>query len=149
MISAMWPPRLARRWRNLDYQFSHTFHSNCGHISPIIRRMLFSKCSRNCPPRSCDLTPLDYFLWGYVKSHVNTDKPETIEHLEHNIRRIIGEIRPLLLRKLCENGKSRLRHLRTSVATWPKSYSHTFFTLFYLFIVIGNKAHLDSTSVKS
>ncbi|GFS88041.1 uncharacterized protein TNCV_3930051 [Trichonephila clavipes] len=20
------------------------------------------------PPRSCDLTPLDYFLWGYVKS---------------------------------------------------------------------------------
>ncbi|GFV06257.1 hypothetical protein TNCV_4589161 [Trichonephila clavipes] len=22
----------------------------------------------NCPPRSCDLTPLDYFLWGYVKA---------------------------------------------------------------------------------
>ncbi|GFT00627.1 uncharacterized protein TNCV_141721 [Trichonephila clavipes] len=22
----------------------------------------------NWPPRSCDLTPLDYFLWGYVKS---------------------------------------------------------------------------------
>ncbi|GFU93114.1 hypothetical protein TNCV_206591 [Trichonephila clavipes] len=21
----------------------------------------------NWPPRSCDLTPLDYFLWGYVK----------------------------------------------------------------------------------
>ncbi|GFU09823.1 hypothetical protein TNCV_1292131 [Trichonephila clavipes] len=24
----------------------------------------------NWPPRSCDLTPLDYFLWGYVKSLV-------------------------------------------------------------------------------
>ena len=22
---------------------------------------------QNWPPRSCDLTPLDYFLWGYVK----------------------------------------------------------------------------------
>ncbi|GFX20754.1 uncharacterized protein TNCV_78111 [Trichonephila clavipes] len=27
----------------------------------------------NWPPRSCDLTPLDYFLWGYVKSLVYTD----------------------------------------------------------------------------
>ncbi|GFX27986.1 uncharacterized protein TNCV_773701 [Trichonephila clavipes] len=25
----------------------------------------------NWPPRSCDLTPLDYVLWGYVKSWVS------------------------------------------------------------------------------
>ncbi|GFX11387.1 putative transposable element [Trichonephila clavipes] len=31
----------------------------------------------NCPPRSSDLTPLDYFLWGYVKSLVYADKPQT------------------------------------------------------------------------
>ena len=24
------------------------------------------------PPRSCDLTPLDYFLWGYIKSMVKS-----------------------------------------------------------------------------
>ena len=47
--------------------------------------------------------------WLYWK-----DKPETIEHLEHNIRRIIGEIRPQLPRKVCENWKSRLRQLRAS-----------------------------------
>ncbi|GFY07698.1 transposable element Tc3 transposase [Trichonephila clavipes] len=29
----------------------------------------------NWPPRSCDLTPLDNFLWGYVKSLVYADKP--------------------------------------------------------------------------
>ncbi|GFW95496.1 uncharacterized protein TNCV_1721981 [Trichonephila clavipes] len=28
----------------------------------------------NWPPRSCDLTPLDYCLWGYVKSLVYADK---------------------------------------------------------------------------
>ncbi|GFV61408.1 uncharacterized protein TNCV_446241 [Trichonephila clavipes] len=27
----------------------------------------------NRPRRSCDLTPLDYFLWGYVKSLVYAD----------------------------------------------------------------------------
>ena len=24
----------------------------------------------NWPPRSCDLAPLDYFLWSFVKAHV-------------------------------------------------------------------------------
>ena len=38
----------------------------------------------NWPPRSCDLTPLDYFLWGYVKSLVYADKP-TIDALEASI----------------------------------------------------------------
>ncbi|GFW72770.1 putative transposable element [Trichonephila clavipes] len=46
----------------------------------------------NWPPRSCDLTPLDYFLWGYVKSLVYADKPQTLDHLEDNIRRVIGDI---------------------------------------------------------
>ncbi|GFU33279.1 putative LOC100569746 [Trichonephila clavipes] len=40
----------------------------------------------NWPPRSCDLTPLDYFLWGYVKALVYADKPQTLDHLEDNIR---------------------------------------------------------------
>ncbi|GFX51743.1 uncharacterized protein TNCV_5014451 [Trichonephila clavipes] len=46
----------------------------------------------NWPPRSCDLTPLDYFLWGYVKSLVYADKPQTLDHLEDNIRRVIADI---------------------------------------------------------
>ncbi|GFX85407.1 transposable element Tc3 transposase [Trichonephila clavipes] len=49
----------------------------------------------NWPPRSCDLTPLDYFLWGYVKSLVYADKPQTLDHLEDNIRRVIADIRQL------------------------------------------------------
>ncbi|GFW25453.1 uncharacterized protein TNCV_3721811 [Trichonephila clavipes] len=35
----------------------------------------------NWPPRSCDLAPLDYFLWGCVKSLVYADKPQTLDHL--------------------------------------------------------------------
>ncbi|GFY28564.1 DUF4817 domain-containing protein [Trichonephila clavipes] len=57
----------------------------------------------NWPPRSCDLTPLDYFLWSYVKSLVYADKPQTLDHLEDNIRRVIVDIRPQMLEKVIEN----------------------------------------------
>ena len=42
------------------------------------------------PPRSCDLTLLDYYLWGAVKDKCYADKPETIYALKDNIREAIG-----------------------------------------------------------
>ncbi|GFT58353.1 putative DD41D transposase [Trichonephila clavipes] len=66
----------------------------------------------NWPPRSCDLTPLDYFLWGYVKSLVYADKPQTLDHLEDNIHRVIADIRPQMLEKVIENWTSRLNYIR-------------------------------------
>ncbi|GFW01648.1 hypothetical protein TNCV_4085631 [Trichonephila clavipes] len=68
----------------------------------------------NWPPRSCDLTPLDYFLSGYVKPLVYADKPQTIDHLEYNIRRVIADIRPQMLEKVIENWTSRLDYIRAS-----------------------------------
>ncbi|GFT67214.1 DUF4817 domain-containing protein [Trichonephila clavipes] len=61
-----------------------------------------------------DLTPLDYFLWGYVKSLVYADKPQTLDHLEDNIRRVIADIRPQMLEKVIENWTSRLDYIRAS-----------------------------------
>ncbi|GFV42235.1 DUF4817 domain-containing protein [Trichonephila clavipes] len=68
----------------------------------------------NWPPRSCDLTPLDYFLWGYVKSLVYADKPQTLDHLEDNIRCVIADIRPQMLEKVIENWTSRFDYIRAS-----------------------------------
>ena len=34
------------------------------------------------PPRSCDLIPLDYYLWGGVKDKCYADKSETIDALK-------------------------------------------------------------------
>ncbi|GFS74040.1 transposable element Tc3 transposase [Trichonephila clavipes] len=65
-------------------------------------------------PRSCDLTPLDYFLWDYVKSLVYADKPQTLDRLEDNIRRVIADIRPQMLEKVIENWTSRLDYIRAS-----------------------------------
>lgn len=66
------------------------------------------------PPRSCDLTPLDYFLWGYVKSLVYADKPASIQALEDNITRVIGEIPADMLEKVTQNWTSRMDHLKRS-----------------------------------
>ncbi|GFU48299.1 DUF4817 domain-containing protein [Trichonephila clavipes] len=68
----------------------------------------------NWPPRSCDLTPLDYFLRSYLKSWVYADKPQTLDHLVDNIRRVITDIRPQMLEKVIENLTSRLDYIRAS-----------------------------------
>ncbi|GFV73353.1 DUF4817 domain-containing protein [Trichonephila clavipes] len=68
----------------------------------------------NWPPRSCDLTPLGYFLWSYVKSLVYADKPQTLDHLEDNIRLVIADIRPQMLEKVIENWTSRFDNIRAS-----------------------------------
>ncbi|GFW86443.1 DUF4817 domain-containing protein [Trichonephila clavipes] len=68
----------------------------------------------NWPPRSCDLSPLDYFLWGYVKSLVYADKPHTLDYLEDNIRHVIADIRPQMLEKVIDNWTSRLDYIRAS-----------------------------------
>ena len=44
------------------------------------------------PPRSCDLTPLDYYLWVVIKDKCYADKPETIDILKASILEAIGEI---------------------------------------------------------
>ncbi|GFV59344.1 DUF4817 domain-containing protein [Trichonephila clavipes] len=68
----------------------------------------------NWPPRSCDLTPLDYVLWGYVKSLIYADKPQALDHFEDNFRRVIADIRPQMLDKVIENWTSRLDYIRAS-----------------------------------
>lgn len=68
----------------------------------------------NYPPRSCDLTPCDFFLWGFVKSQVYRDKPATIEHLIANIERVIAEIEADLCEKVMVNWTERLRYVQRS-----------------------------------
>ncbi|GFV89223.1 hypothetical protein TNCV_285561 [Trichonephila clavipes] len=51
---------------------------------------------------------------GYVKSLVYADKPQMLDHLEDNIRRVIADIRPQMLEKVIENWTSRLDYIRAS-----------------------------------
>ncbi|GFY34527.1 putative DD41D transposase [Trichonephila clavipes] len=99
-------------WFQQDGATCHTAHATIDLLKDTFGDRLISRFGPvNWPPRSCDLTPLDYFLWGYVKSLVYADKPQTLDHLEDNIRRVIGDIRPQMLEKVIENWTSRLDYI--------------------------------------
>ncbi|GFW20888.1 transposable element Tc3 transposase [Trichonephila clavipes] len=104
-----------RWWFQQDDATCHTARAIIDLLKDTFCDRLISRFGPvNWPPRSCDLTPLDYFLWGYVKSLVYEDKPQTLEHLEDNIRRVIADIRPQMLEKVIENWTSRLDYIRAS-----------------------------------
>ena len=60
------------------------------------------------PPRSPDLNPCDYFLWGYLKSKVYYPLPKTIEDLQVNIEREIKKINKNILKNTFVNFRKRL-----------------------------------------
>lgn len=59
------------------------------------------------PPRSPDLSPLDYFLWGHLKSCVYTNRPRTIETLKENITNEIAKISADTIRKVIMSLRNR------------------------------------------
>ncbi|GFY10612.1 putative DD41D transposase [Trichonephila clavipes] len=102
-------------WFQQDGATCHTARATIDLLKDTLGDRLISRFGPvNWPPRSCDLTPLVYFLWGYVKSLVYADKPQTLDHLEDNIRRVIADIRPQMLEKVIENWTSRLDYIRAS-----------------------------------
>ncbi|GFW99770.1 uncharacterized protein TNCV_3419991 [Trichonephila clavipes] len=66
-------------WFQQDGATCHTARATIDLLKDTFGDRLISRFGPvNWPPRSCDLTPLDYFLWGYVKSLVYADKPQTL-----------------------------------------------------------------------
>ena len=66
----------------------HTAEATLDVLRPVFEdRIISHRADVVWPPRSCDLTTLNYYLWGAVK-----DKPKTIDALKDNIRKAIGEI---------------------------------------------------------
>ncbi|GFT60895.1 uncharacterized protein TNCV_3616161 [Trichonephila clavipes] len=102
-------------WFQQDGATCHTARATIDLLKDTLGDRLISRFGPvNWPPRSCDLTPLDYFLWGYVKSLVYADKRQMLDHLEDNIRRVIADMRPQMLEKVIENWTSRLDYIRAS-----------------------------------
>ncbi|GBN00241.1 hypothetical protein AVEN_201636-1 [Araneus ventricosus] len=54
------------------------------------------------PPRSQDITPLDLYLWGYVKQHVHSERMNDINHLKQRITDVIHSVTPDVLTRVCE-----------------------------------------------
>ena len=80
-------------WFQLDGATYYTTETTLDVLRPICEdRTISRRAEVVWPPRSCDLTPLDYYLWGAVKDKCYAEKPDTIDALKDNIREAIGEI---------------------------------------------------------
>ncbi|GFT73386.1 putative LOC100569746 [Trichonephila clavipes] len=120
MITNFFTPELNNHdvqelWFEQDGVTCHTARATIDLLKDTFGDRLISRFGPvNWPPRSCDLTPLDYFLLDYVNSLVYADKPQMLDHLEDNIRRVIADIRPQMLENCYRILDSRLDYIRTS-----------------------------------
>ena len=63
-------------------------------------------------PRSPDVTPLDFFLWGYVKTIVYKSTVRDIRELRHRIQLAVASVADRMLMNTCRELKARLEKLR-------------------------------------
>ena len=60
-------------------------------------------------PRSPDLTPADFFLWGLLKGKAYKNTPRTIERLKDAIHQEIQDVNVETLGKVFQNLEKRIQ----------------------------------------
>jgi hypothetical protein len=59
--------------------------------------------------QSPDLSPCEFFLWGYLKEKVFKHRPRSLEDLKERIQQEIDSILPELTRRVMKNFWERLQ----------------------------------------
>jgi hypothetical protein len=67
-----------------------------------------------CPPHSPDITPLDFFLWRYVKDHVYAPPVPDIATLRTRISAFLEEVDAAMLQRVWMELEYRLDVLRVT-----------------------------------
>ena len=63
------------------------------------------------PPRSPDITPCDFFLWGFMKSIVYSTPSATIDELKVKITDAFQLITAYMMQNVFQNYRGRLEQL--------------------------------------
>lgn len=72
-------------------------------------RIISRRCKFPWPSRSPDLTPADFWLWGYLKSRVYRSRPSNLSELKDAIRRELSCIQPDMLHSAVAGFVTRLQ----------------------------------------
>lgn len=95
-----------RTWFQQDGATCHTSNESMVVVNEMFEGKLLSRRGDiPWPPRSPDLTPCDFFLWGYLKSCVYNNRPHSLDQLKENIREKMTAIPP----EMCQRVFSNLR----------------------------------------
>jgi hypothetical protein len=90
-----------------DGATSHTSGVNMAEVESFFPDRVISRGL--WPPRSSDLTPPDFFLWGHLKGRAYMNKPSTLDELRENIRREIQVVTPEVLAATFRNMQRRVQ----------------------------------------
>lgn len=88
-----------------DGATAHTANSSLRFLSDVFQERLISKGL--WPPRSPDLSVLDFYLWGALKQKVYGNKPQNLQELRDNIQQQIASISQEERHRVFENLKRR------------------------------------------
>ena len=144
------------QWRSLSGHVERIFHKNWrgGYWQHLVStaeatvlfcdvifeyRIISRRVDAVWPPRSCDLTPLDYYLFGAVKDKCYTDKPETIDALKDNICEAIGEIQLHTIDNVLKNWTDRVGYC---LLLPSQPFEWNYFPLITGRIVLPNKKEI-------
>ena len=71
-------------------------------------RVISRKCDHEWAPYSPDLSPPDYYLWGFLKDRVYATKPRTLGELKKKIREEMRSISRTTCKSVMQNFVLRL-----------------------------------------
>ena len=106
--------KIQRMWFQQDGSTSHTSKQKIDLLKDRFSNLIISRgINVNLPPISCDLTPMYFFLWGYLKEKVFATYPQTIKNLKEKIINEISGIMPQLCKNEIRNFYKRLKMCRS------------------------------------
>lgn len=95
-------------WFQQDGATAHTSRASMAVLRDHFPERLISlRGDLQWPARSPDLSPCDFFLWGFLKSRVYTNRPRTLEDLKANIQEETANIPIAMLERVMRNARIR------------------------------------------
>jgi hypothetical protein len=89
-----------------DGATAHTAHMSMALLDNVFAERIISKTI--WPPRSPDLSPPDFFLWGAMKNSVHSNSPHTIDELKMVITEYVRNVDCAILNTVFENTVRRV-----------------------------------------
>ena len=87
-LETRFPGYLKRLWFQQDGASPHSAHITIDWLKDNFKKRVVSKnFSIEWSPHSPDLSPPDFYLWGYLKDRVYQEKPRTLSQLKTKIRK--------------------------------------------------------------
>jgi len=92
-LSPKLPPNNGTLWFQQDGATTHTAEISITALRCLFpQQVIYRFGDVPWPPRLLDLTAPDFFLWGYLKSEVYSNRPTDLHALKENIREEIAKL---------------------------------------------------------